>query len=182
MKMENKEKTKESIIQNIIDYLERVFNKFLGKMPADKKKELDDFMSDDKNLYNEDGSLTEEYKRKINEMENYCKENPIEDILYEECEDETDKAAIEGIIEFSDMRRELMTKYEEAEKKEKSNFDPVYWAKQQLKESSSPEEYEEKLECLHKILEEDIIEMLEKDEEVKEHIKDVFEKGGMKNE
>ena len=180
--MEDKERTNESIRQKILDFMEKVFNKFLVKMPSDKKEELDAFMGEEKNLYNEDGSLTEEYKKKIKEMENYCKENPIEGILYEECEDEIDKAVIEGIIEFSDRRRELMAKYEEAERKEKGNFDPVYWAKQQLKESVSEEEYKDKLECLHKILEEDTIDTLDNDEELNDYLKDILKKGGVKNE
>lgn len=180
--MENKERTSESISKKMLDFMERVFIKFFGKMPSDKKEELDAFMGDEKNLYNEDGSLTDEYNKKIKEMENYCKENPIEELLYDECEDEIDKAAIEGIIEFSDKRRELMAKYEEAEKKEKANFDPVYWAKQQLKESASKEDYEDKLECMHKILEEDTIDTLDNDEELKDYLKDVLKKGDAKNE
>lgn len=180
--MENKERTSESISKKMLDFMERVFIKFFGNMPSDKKEELDAFMGDEKNLYNEDGSLTDEYKKKIEEMENYCKENPIEEVLYDECEDEIDKAAIEGIIEFSDKRRELMAKYEEAERKEKINFDPVYWAKQQLKEATSKEDYEDKLECMHKILEEDTIDILDNDEELKDYLKDILKKGDVKNE
>lgn len=175
--MEDNEKEHESIIDKILDCMERTFNKFFEKMPSGKKEELDTFMSNDKNLYNEDGSLTEEYKRKIKEMENYCKENSIDKILYDECKDDKDRTAIKSIIEFSNMRKDLMTKYEEAEKKDGINFNPIYWAKQQLKESASNEDYEEKMENLHYVLEEEIIDILDDDEELLNHIKDMMKKG-----
>ena len=146
-------------------------------MPAEKQAELDEFMSDESNLYTPDGQLTEAYNAKIEEMEEYSKNNSIREVLEQECIDDTDRNALSGIQEYSKEYRALMKRYEEAQKKEGDEFDSTYWAKQQLKESTTQEEYNEKLQVLDEVLEDSILDELENDEELNTYLRDVL-KGG----
>lgn len=65
-----------SRIRSFFDYLKSILDKYMEQFP--QKEELEKFIENGKNLYNEDGTPTEEYKKWISEVEKYCKENQME--------------------------------------------------------------------------------------------------------
>ena len=65
-----------SWIKKFFDYLETILEKYMQQFKG--HKELSDFMKDEKNLYNEDGTITQEYKIWIKIFELYCMENPVD--------------------------------------------------------------------------------------------------------
>lgn len=111
-----------SFAQQLIEKVERILRRYMKGF--EKNEELEEFMQDDKNLYNEDGSLTEAYKKKIAEVEDYVQKTPIEGVIREEIvSDEKDKAVLRGIIEFINRRREIMKEFEEQENLYDEDFD-----------------------------------------------------------
>ena len=87
MEQENKklqEMTKEeeiSFLSRITEFFVKLMDKFTkGKYSTQEEQE---FFSDEKNLYNEDGSFTEEYQRRIDELEEYVRHNSVDGFLVE---------------------------------------------------------------------------------------------------
>lgn len=160
-----------------IDMLVAYFDKLSSKYLRNKKDmaELQIFMQDELNLYNEDGSLTEAYKRKIREMEGYVVTNPVDETLEEEhMGDEESLEVVRGIIDFVDERKELMDDYKRKSLEDEQNFDEQEWIRQNIKKSSwTEEEIGQKMELESDMTEDDILEML-KDDTVNQSMKDTL--------
>lgn len=134
------EKNNEKKSFSLMDYFIDLLNRFMGKKSnyeADKK-----FFEDEKNLYDEKGKPTPAYQQKMKEYEEYLSKNSMSDFLLKnEVEDEDDRLVLETAWNNSDKRRQLMTEYEEAEKKQRSNFKPSEWALKKAQEiGDTPEE------------------------------------------
>lgn len=71
-----KEQDTSTWIKKFFDYLESILEKYIQQFK--EGEELADFMKNENNLYNEDGTLTQEYKIWIKNFELYCMENPVD--------------------------------------------------------------------------------------------------------
>lgn len=133
-------------------------------------------MSQDENLYNEDGTLTEAYKKKIEEMEEYVKEHSIAETLKEMHPSEEESAADTVILAFSEKRRDLFEDYHRFKQsasagEDKTDEDIINeWIEQRLSKSDNSHAKEE----LETLLEDEIIEELE-DKEIAEAIRNIDE-------
>lgn len=65
-----------SWIKKFFDYLESILEKYMQQFKDNE--ELSAFMKDENNLYNEDGTLTQEYKIWIKKFELHCMEHPVD--------------------------------------------------------------------------------------------------------
>lgn len=91
-----------------LKYLNTIFDRYMRKFPH--KEQLEIFMEDEKKLYNDDGSLTEEYKQWILKVEKYCRENPMEI--------DADNKILQGAKDYFVKQKELRASYNEAENKD----------------------------------------------------------------
>ena len=92
------------------DYLKSILDRHM--LQFEKSNQLSAFMADDKNLYNEDGSLTYEYQAWIKLFETFCMEHPIDKMLeseYSNCENRLE--FLRGAKEYLAHRQELKEKY-----------------------------------------------------------------------
>ncbi len=71
-----KEQDTSTWIKKFFDYLESILEKYMQQFKGGE--ELAAFMKDENNLYNADGTLTQEYKMWIKKFELYCMENPVD--------------------------------------------------------------------------------------------------------
>ena len=83
--------TENKFVSMVWDTVNRILDRFLSRHP--KEKELRKFMSNECNLYGVDGKPTEEYKLRINEMEEYIKTHTVDDdikstLVHDEVEEE----------------------------------------------------------------------------------------------
>ena len=74
--LKQKEQDTSTWIKKFFDYLESILEKYVQQFKD--HEELAAFMKDENNLYNEDGTLTQEYKIWIKKFELYCMENPVD--------------------------------------------------------------------------------------------------------
>lgn len=151
----------------------RILNRFLSRHP--REKELRDFMEDEKNLYNEDGSITEAYKQQIKEMEAYVQSNSIDnDIKDLLAQNDIEESMYSSIIRFVNQRAEIIKEYEKTEKLEAEDFSPEGFVKSLLQNASyTEEERNQILETMERLAEEDSLEALD-DETVKNAFKEII--------
>ncbi len=107
-------RNRESWISKFLEYLKSILDKYMQQF--EKSKELTAFMEDEKNLYNKDGSLTQEYQKWIKRFEMFCMDHPIDEILESQnSEDEKRVEFLKGAKEYLTRRQELKDKYANSE-------------------------------------------------------------------
>ena len=115
--MEHKENEMErniSFAERVISKVRNILDKYMEGFAG--YDELKKFMDDDNNLYDSNGLPTEEYKKKIAEVEEYVKKTSIDSTISSmTSHDETDAEVIKGILEFVDRRKEVIRKYTDEE-------------------------------------------------------------------
>lgn len=164
----------EIAIEHLRELLDKLLSYFQGK------SELEEFMTSDENLYNDDGSLTEEYKVKIAEMEDYVREHPITDVLQELHMSDEERVADSAVIDFVEKRKELLDDLNERNKDtsgakhddERTVDDEkiMEWVDEKLSESDNPMAESD----FETLLEDEIIEELD-DEDIKNIIQNLDE-------
>lgn len=157
------------------DTVNKILDRFLSRHP--REKELRDFMDDEKNLYNEDGSLTEAYKQQIKEMEDYVQSNSIDDDIIELlAKNDIEESMYSSIIRFVDQRAEIIKQYKKSEDLEEEDFSAEDFVNTLLKdESYTEEERKQILETMERLAEEDSLEALD-DEFVRNSFKMIINK------
>lgn len=162
-----------SFAQQLIEKVERILKRYMKGF--EKNEELEEFMQDDKNLYNEDGSLTEAYKKKIAEVEAYVQKTPIESVIREEIVlDEKDKEVLKAIHEFINRRWEIIKNIEKEENLYEDDFNADKFIENILdRHTSSEEERQNILDAMEKLALADSLEPLD-DEAVRTAFKDAI--------
>lgn len=155
------------------DTVNRILDRFLSRHP--REKELRDFMEDEQNLYNEDGSLTAAYKQQIKEMEAYIQSNSIDnDIKDLLVQNYIEESMYSSIIKFVNQRAEIIKEFDKTEDIEEEDFSPERFIKSILNDKSYTEdERKQILETMEALAEEDSLEALD-DEVVKNKFKEII--------
>lgn len=167
-----------SFAQKVISKVRTILNKYMDGFAG--YKELQDFMSDDNNLYKSDGTLTEEYKKKIAEVEEYIKSNSVDDTIFTVIgKSEEDKEVIQGIIDFVERRKEIIQKYTEEENLFGEDFNAEHFVNEMLtKHASNPEERAQIIGIMENLAEKDALDALD-EETVRDGFKKVINFKGM---
>jgi hypothetical protein len=162
-----------SFVEMVQETVNRILDHFLNRHPQEKS--IRDFMDDDKNLYNEDGTLTNAYKQQIKEMEAFVRSNPIDEDIYALLShNDIDDAMYSSIINFVNQRAEVIKEFERVESFEEEDFSPECFVKNILQsESYTDEERKQILETIEKLAEEDSLEALD-DDVVRETFKKII--------
>lgn len=108
------EAKQKDLITKIFNYIKEKLNEYLNGM--DDFEKLQEFMSNEGNLYDSDGKPTEEYKEWMTKVESYCTENPIEIATTELDQDKIE--VLKGAKDFLVKQKDLMTSLREASDKE----------------------------------------------------------------
>lgn len=172
-KIERESSRDRSFAEMVQDTVNKILDRFLSRHP--REKELRDFMEDEKNLYNEDGSLTEAYKQQIKEMEEYVQSNPIDDdIIKFLAQNDIEESMYSSIIRFVNQRAVIIKEFDKTETLEEEDFSPERFVKRILNdESYTDEERKQILETIETLAEEDSLETLD-DEVVKNKFKEII--------
>lgn len=135
------------VMQYFFDHIKNALDKYLKDM--DGLDELKGFMSNEENLYDKDGQPTAEYRKWIQEVENYCEKNPQIGI-YEK--------PLEGQDELSDGQKKIISasrKYFDEVQVMRESYhsatDKEAWIRDYLGNDS------EKLQFLDKLLEQETL-------------------------
>lgn len=106
-----------SWIKKFFDYLETILEKYMQQFKG--HKELSDFMKDEKNLYNEDGTITQEYKIWIKIFELYCMENPVDKTIASIHSGNNNRLEfLEKVKDYLAYRQQLKDKYTQSDSEE----------------------------------------------------------------
>lgn len=165
--------TENKFVNIVLETVNRILDKFLSRHP--REKELREFMSDNGNLYGDDGNPTEEYKLRIKEMEEYIRTHSVDDdikktLVHDEVEDEMYKS----IIDFVNRRIEIIKEFTEDEDLEEDEFSADDFIEKMLsKHTSSEEERKQLLEMIENLAEEDVFDALD-NEEVRSKFKEII--------
>lgn len=172
-KISHKSSQERSFAGMVQDTVNKILDRFLSRHP--REKELRDFMDDEKKLYNEDGSLTEAYKKQIKDMEAYVLSNPIdEDITDLLAQNDIEVSMYLSIIRFINQRSEIIKEFQNTESIEEEDFSPEKFVKSVLlNESYSEEERKQILDTIERLAEEDSLEALD-DDAVKRAFKEII--------
>ena len=162
-----------SFAQGVINRVRKLLDKYM--LGFGQYEDLKEFMSSDNNLYNPDGSLTDEYRQKIKEVEGYVSNKPIDSVLIESVgEDELDSEVLKGIIEFVERRSDVIKLFTEKEKQEGDNFDAEKFVTDLVRNDfNTPEDRKAMFELLDELAERDTLESLD-EEVVKEAFKEIL--------
>lgn len=171
---EDRNSSKErSFAEMVRETVNRILDRFLKRHP--QEKEIRDFMDDDKNLYNEDGTLTDAYRQQIKEMEAFVLSNPIDEDIYSLLShNDIDEEMYSSIINFVNQRAEIIKEFEKTESYEEEDFSPERFVKNILqRDSYTEEERKQILETIEKLAEENSLEALD-DDVVRETFKKII--------
>lgn len=157
------------------------FNKFVKHL-LDKKlnelslKGLEEFTSDENNLYNPDGTLTEDYKAKIEEVKKALDDTNVSECILEVAP-ELDGEVLSDINAYVADRRKNMSEFENTRKASGGSMkDEVEWAAAVLdKEATTPEDKDNLRKSIDEYFEEQVMEELD-DEDVAKLLKDELTK------
>lgn len=168
----NQEEVK-SFVRKVLEKLNRILHRYMSGFG--KYDQLKEFMKDEKNLYNEDGSLTEEYKRRIAEVEGYVEGHSIDEAVKAEVvHTQFDQEVYQGIVDFINYRWAFIKEFDKAEDREGSNFNAEKFLKAYVeRNSSSEEERRNIIDAMNQIASEDALEELQ-DENVRRALKDMI--------
>ena len=174
--MEHKENEMErniSCAERVISKVRNILDKYMEGFAG--YDELKKFMDDDNNLYDSNGLPTEEYKKKIAEVEEYVKKTSIDSTISSmTSHDETDAEVIKGILEFVDRRKEVIRKYTDEENLYGEDFNAENFLNNMLdKYAENQEERKQILEIMETMAEKDTLNALE-EESVKEGFKSMI--------
>lgn len=136
-------------IKKFFDYLESILEKYMQQFKD--HEQLSVFMNDENNLYNEDGSITQEYKTWIKKFELYCMENPV-DRTIESIHSGEDRRLefLKNVKEYLAYRQKLKDKYTKSDSEEDwLNAVLDSKKKRELFEKLIDQELEQKLEKLN---------------------------------
>lgn len=160
----NNSNLEQSFAQKVIEKIRRIFDKYMSHYKD--YDNLKEFMSNDENLYNPDGSLTEEYKRRIKEVEDFVTINSIDKTLQEEIvETSNDSEVLSGIIEFVERRKEVIKEFAIQQQIYGEDFNSEKFIQTLVaKNSSNENEKQELLEFIENMAERDALEALSDDE------------------
>lgn len=136
--------------------------------------ELKEFIDKEENLYGPDGKPTEEYKKKIAEVENYVVNNPIDKAIKDSCaQSEEDHEVFDGIIEFIDRRKDVISKYAQSEEELGEDFNAESFINKLINDSSNEEEKKQIIDIMETMAEQDALGALN-EEAVREGFKEVI--------
>ena len=111
---------------------------------------LSAFMNDENNLYNEDGSLTQEYKIWIKKFELYCMENPVDKTIESIHSGENRRLEfLKNAKEYLTYRQKLKDKYTKSDSEEEWLNAVLDSKKRELFEKLIDQELEQELEKLN---------------------------------
>ena len=169
------ESSDQKFVTRIWDTVNHILDKFLSKNP--KEAELRQFMSDDSNLYDEDGKPTEAYKKHIQEMENYVMGRSVdEDIKDVLSHDELDEEMYSSVIEFVNRRQEVLRQFSNEEHSQKADFRPDKFIYNLVSSNTSTEEEKKKLlNAIENLAQEDALNALD-DKQVSGMFNDIINK------
>lgn len=161
---ENKKEFQQNFAQKVIEKVRHIFDKYMSSYRG--YNELKEFMDNDDNLYNPDGSLTEEYKRKIKEVESFVSNNSIDKILEEEIiKTDNDKEVLSGIIDFVERRKEIIKKYTSIQDIHGEDFNAEHFINDLLdKNADNESEKKQILEFMEDLAERDALNSLNDDD------------------
>lgn len=119
--MDNLEKGQQDTstwIKKFFDYLESILEKYMQQLKG--HEELSAFMENEENLYNADGSPTEEYREWIKKVEEYVSNgNHIEDIILSEKQVDDDRMNfLKGVKDYIAKRQEITDSYDSSSNSE----------------------------------------------------------------
>mgnify|MGYP003288506184 CR=1 FL=1 len=158
----------EKVIAKVRSILDKYMEGFQGY------DELKDFMDNEENLYGPDGKPTEEYKKKITEVENYVVNNSIDNAIKDSCaQSEEDHGILDGIIEFIDKRKEVIFKYSQSEKELGEDFNAESFINKLINDSPSEDEKKQIINMMETLAEQDALGALD-EETVWEGFKEVI--------
>lgn len=158
----------EKVIAKVRSILDKYMEGFQGY------NELKDFMDNEENLYGPDGKPTEEYKKKIAEVENYVVNNSIDKAIKDSCaQSEEDHEILDGIIEFIDRRKEVIFKYSQSEKELGEDFNAESFINKLINDSPSEDEKKQIINMMETLAEQDALGALD-EEAVREGFKEVI--------
>lgn len=158
----------EKVIAKVRGILDKYMEGFHGY------DELKKFIDNEDNLYGSDGKPTEEYKKKIAEVENYIVNNPIDKTIKDSCaQSEEDHEVLDGIIEFIDRRKEVISKYAQSEDELGEDFNAESFINKLINDSSNEEEKKQIIDIMETLAEQDALGALD-EEAVREGFKEVI--------
>lgn len=179
-KENNKEKLEnsESWFSKMIHYFNTLLEKYMAKYPH--YNELKEFMEDEKNLYNEDGSLKEKYKEWIKDVDKFAAEHPASRLLNEEYNgDKIREALAKGIENYINTDKELLKLYEETRRKEGNAPDIEEWIYDRILESSkNEEEADKKFNTLADTINTGTLDLLDRNTKLRTILKERIEEDG----
>ena len=112
-----KEQDTSTWIKKFFDYLESILEKYMQQFKGGE--ELAAFMKDENHLYNEDGTLTQEYKIWIKKFELYCMENPVDKTLASIHSGNINRLEfLENVKDYLAYRQQLKDKYIQSDSEE----------------------------------------------------------------
>ena len=115
--LKQKEQDTSTWIQKFFDYLESILEKYVQQFKD--HEELAAFMQDENNLYNEDGTLTQEYKIWIKKFELYCMENPVDKTIASIHSGNDNRLEfLEQVKDYLAYRQKLKDKYTQSDSEE----------------------------------------------------------------
>lgn len=111
--LKQKEQDTSTWIKKFFDYLESILEKYMQQFKDGEK--LAAFMKDENNLYNEDGTLTQEYKIWIKKFELYCMENPVDKTIASiHCGNNNRLEFLKKVKDYLAYRQQLKDKYSQS--------------------------------------------------------------------
>ena len=112
-----KEQDTSTWIKKFFDYLESILEKYMQQFKGGE--ELAAFMKDENHLYNEDGTLTQEYKIWIKKFELYCMDNPVDKTLASIHSGNINRLEfLENVKDYLAYRQQLKDKYIQSDSEE----------------------------------------------------------------
>lgn len=158
----------EKVISKVRSILDKYMEGFRGY------DELKVFMDNEDNLYGPDGKPTEEYEKKIAEVEKYVVNNSINRAIKDSCaQSAEDQEVLDGIIEFIDRRKEVISKYTQSEKELGEDFNAESFINKLINDSSSEDEKKQIMDMMEALAEQDALGALD-EEAVREGFKEVI--------
>ncbi len=105
--------------EKMLNLLKKALDRYLKKYP--RYDELITFMSDEQQMYNEDGKPSEKYLELINDFNDHCAGHPldIKEMANNDNLNSNMLEALEGAEDFIIKQRELMKSYRESSDKDK---------------------------------------------------------------
>lgn len=99
----------------LFETLKTILDGFFVKFPM--HEEMTAFMNDDKRMYDKDGKPSVEYNQWIQQFNEFCKENPLEDTLMDT--DPNLNAILKGAREFLTNQNKMREDYRSSQDKKK---------------------------------------------------------------